>query len=124
MSLIKDLARSTRSWRIAWGLAREPNANSAEISRSQSRRALPGGRVHAMEADIDRLLGSWNQYIPQLLSGMGAARRMAARTDAVLDRVEGLEVEIERLNGLVGSLESRLESTEKHARAESKNCPG
>ncbi|WP_312491199.1 hypothetical protein [Brevundimonas sp.] len=106
--LIKKLARSTRLWRVRLGLAPEPQAGAARMTRSIARRALPGGRVAALEADIDNMMSGWNQHIPQILSEIGQARRATAEVEQTCEQIGELEVALQALTAEVKRLEEQL----------------
>ena len=121
MSLSKGLARMTRSWRIALGLAAEPTSTSARLSRSNARRALPGGRLNALEKDIDLLLGAWNQHIPQILARFAKAQREQAGTRATEERCERLEATVARLTDQVNALSLQLADLDTPSPTKKKN---
>ena len=106
--LIKKLARSTRSWRVRLGLAPEPQAGAARMTRSIARRALPGGRVAALEADVDNVMSGWNRHIPQILSEIGQAHRVTAEVEQACERIGELEVALQALTAEVKRLEGQL----------------
>lgn len=78
------------------------------MTRSIARRALPGGRVAALEADIDNMMSGWNQHIPQILSEIGQARRATAEVDQTCERIGELEVALQALTAEVKRLEEQL----------------
>ena len=106
--LIKKLARSTRLWRVRLGLAPEPQPGAARMKRSIARRALPGGRVAALEADFDQMMSGWNQHIPQILSEIGQARRAMAEVEQAREQMSELEAALQALTFEVKRLEGHL----------------
>lgn len=106
---LKRVARATRSWRIAWGLAHEPQGGSVHLARAAARRALPGGRVLALERDVDRLLDGWNQHIPQFLSTLAEARKGFAEVDGTQKSLADLERRIMNLSQENALLAKRLD---------------
>lgn len=112
-SLPKQIARTTRRWRIAVGLAQEPVNGSPVLTRGQARRSLPGGRLAALEGDVDRVLNAWNQHIPQFLAGMAEARRVSAGTAEAQARMDKLEAAMADVTRELADLKRRLEAAER-----------
>ncbi|MFN3838446.1 MAG: hypothetical protein ACK4MI_12110 [Brevundimonas sp.] len=78
------------------------------MKRSIARRALPGGRVAALEADFDQMMSGWNQHIPQILAEIGQARRAMAEGDQTREQIGELEAALQALTAEVKHLEGQL----------------
>ena len=78
------------------------------MTRSIARRALPGGRVAALEADVDNVMSGWNRHIPQILSEIGQAHRVTAEVEQACERIGELEVALQALTAEVKRLEGQL----------------
>jgi hypothetical protein len=98
---MKRLARATRSWRITVGLADEADLAPTRLARSRTRRALPGGRVAALETDIENVVEAWNRHLPQILSEIGEARRVGAEARQAREDVARLEAVVAELKAIV-----------------------
>lgn len=78
------------------------------MKRSIARRALPGGRVAALEADFDQMMSGWNQHIPQILSEIGQARRAMAEVEQACEQISEIEAALQALTFEVKRLEGQL----------------
>lgn len=112
---MKRLARVTRNWRVSVGLAHESAAPSARLARSRARRALPGGRIGALEVDVEHILEVWNRHIPQLLTEIGEARRARAEVRVTQEDVARLEASVQELSARLATLSGQVSAPNPEA---------
>lgn len=120
-SLSKQLARLTRPLRAGLGwadVATTPDAGPP--FRRTTRKGAPGGRLAALEIDIDRLTAGWNQHLPQILAAVADARNSSRA--ALLSRkdLSKLDTRLMALEASVADMSRRLDqmSSDKAAEAE------
>ncbi|WP_197272345.1 hypothetical protein [Brevundimonas sp. AAP58] len=115
-SLSKRLARFTKPLRIGLGLA-SPGTTTSDSLPFHRSTASGGtdGRITSLERDMDRLVGGWNQHLPQILAAVSEARQAAHVAAGRNDEVQALALLVERLQAQVDELSARLDRMDERS---------
>lgn len=121
-SLSKQFARLTKPLRVSLGLATVEQRHGANppFRRLNPNGIGVSGRLSAIENDLDRLIGGWNQHLPQILAGVAEARQGAREGALAHEEVAELRQTISELNQALADLSTRID---RHAREASSLAP-
>lgn len=114
-SLSKQFARLTKPLRVSLGLAavEQRHGTNPPFRRLNPNGIGVSGRLSAIENDLDRLIGGWNQHLPQILAGVAEARQDAREGALAHEEVAELRQKISELNQALADLSTRID---RHAR--------
>lgn len=109
-SLSKRLARFTKPLRLGLGLATPGMTTSGSLPfRRSVASGGATGRIASLENDVNRLVGGWNQHLPQILATVSEARQAVYDAAARDHQVHVLTLEVERLQAEIAKLNARLD---------------
>jgi phage-related minor tail protein len=101
------MTKPLRVW-LGWAAA-EPKAGDGLPFRRSSAIGGTVGRIASLEHDLDRLVGGWNQHLPQVLAAVSEARQVARQAKIKEEQVHALAAQVELLTAEVAELRTRLD---------------